>query len=168
MGEWSCECRSKETDARRDQSTYIGVIVATMSAPEVLAKWKAATSSAGNAYKAGVMAVTENPAAKAIQAIPKYQAGIQAAIDSGKLQRGLQRVTLQSWQQAAATTGATRLASGVQKGEQKMASFLQQFLPFQAAVTASVRSMPSTTPEEREARMLEQVRRTRTFQRTGG
>lgn len=138
-----------------------------LSVQDILNRWKTRTAASTNEYKAGVMAVTENPAQKAIQAIPKYQAGVQAAIDSGKLQRGLSRVTLQSWQQAAATTGAARLATGVQKGETKMNNFLTQFIPFQANVTASVRAMPSTTPEDREARMLEQVRRTRKFVRTG-
>lgn len=134
---------------------------------DILSKWKSNTAGATTAYKAGVMSVTENPAQKAIAAIPKYVAGVQAAVDSGKLQRGLGRVTLQSWQQAAATTGASRLASGVQKGEAKMNAFLSQFIPFQQSVTQAVRAMPSTTPEDREQRMLEQVRRTRRFQRTG-
>lgn len=138
-----------------------------LSIQDVLNKWKTNTSGATNAYKAGVMAVTENPAQKAAQAVDKYVAGIQEAIQTGKYQRGLGRVTLQSWQQAAVNVGAGRLGSGVQKGEQKMNSFLTQFLPFQQAVTQSVRAMPSLTPEDREQRMLEQVRRTRKFVRTG-
>jgi hypothetical protein len=140
----------------------------SLSVQDVLQKWKTNTGGATNAYKAGVMAVTTNPAQLAAQAVDKYVAGVQEAIQSGKYQRGLGRVTLQSWQQAAINVGAGRLASGVQKGEQKMNGFLTQFLPFQQAVTASVRAMPSTTPEDREQRMLEQVRRTRKFQRTGG
>ena len=110
---------------------------------------------------------TENPAARAIAAIPKYEAGVRAAVESGKLQRGLSRVTLQSWQQSASTVGAARLQSGVQKGEAKMASFLTQFIPFQQSVASAVRAMPSLTETDRENRMLEQVRRTRQFRRTG-
>ena len=139
-----------------------------LSQQEILQKWKMNTGNSTTAYKAGVMAVTENPAAKAAAASEKYRTGVMAALDSGKYQRGLSRVTLQSWQQAAATTGATRLASGVAKGEAKMNAFLTQFVPFQQSVTASVRAMDSSTPEAREQRMLEQVRRTRKFVRTAG
>ena len=133
---------------------------------EIAAKWRRNTSASGESYKQGVMAVQEAPTAKAAAAQDKYLAGVQDAVDSGKYRDGLMAVSLQAWQQAAVQTGAARLASGVAKGESKFSGFIAEFAPFQQQLTSRVRGMPSTTVEEREARMLAQVRGTRQFRRT--
>lgn len=137
-----------------------------LSPQEIQAKWSRNTRGATESYKQGVMAVTESPTAKAAAAQDRYVAGVQAAVDSGKYRDGLMAVSLTDWQQAAATTGASRLASGVAKGESKVAAFWGEFGPFLSQVTQRTKAMPNVTVEDREARMLAQSRAVSRFRRT--
>lgn len=94
--------------------------------------WAAGMSAAGAKAKAGVQAVTESPASRAILAIPRQVQGVIDAANSGRTQAGLQTVTLQSWQNAYINKGLPRMASGAQDAKPKMANFMTQFLPFVA------------------------------------
>ena len=132
------------------------------SVSATLDKWKRNTSAAGPSYTAGVMAVTEAPGAKAAAAVDKYEAGVRKAIDEGTFAENSRKVSLQSWQQSA-SEGASRLASGVKKGEGKMQKFLGEFLPFAQQVSDQIQSMPSTTESDRDQRMLENARKLRGF-----
>ena len=134
---------------------------------EILAKWKRNAANSVDSYKAGVMAVQESPTEQAAAKADDYLKGVRESIESGKWQSGLRAITLDAWKQAAVGVGAERLATGVKKGERKMATFLQEFIPFQRDLQRQVRSMPKSTVEEREARMLAMARGTRRFVRTG-
>lgn len=132
---------------------------------DVVAKWSRNGKASVQSYIAGVQSVTESPTAAAARNIDKYQAGVQEAIESGKLQRGLQRVTKENWIAATVNVGAQRLASGFTKGEQKFQGFMTEFLPFVQGVQQQVKAMPSATPEERDQRMLRAAQLMRQFRR---
>lgn len=134
-----------------------------ISPQEALRRWKKNAGEATESYKAGVQAVTENPAAKAAAAADDYARGVREAVESGRYQAGLGRVTLQGWKDKAANTGARRYADGIKDGETKMAAHLSQFLPFLAQVKAEVDAMPSSTEADRDARVLHQIRRAREY-----
>ena len=136
------------------------------SASVVAEKWGRRLKAAGQDIAAGVDATTENPAKAAIAALDKMRARILEALDSGKVERGLDRVTLEGWKKAMKEVGIGRIASGVDaKGAAKMAEFMKEFLPFLESVGNELDSMPDTTFEDSVIRMVHQVRRTHDFKR---
>jgi hypothetical protein len=133
---------------------------------EVAKKWVQATQNSKAAVEAGVRAVTVSPTQKAAAKADKYLAGVQRAVDSRRFQNGLNRVTLQDWQNAMLTKGTQRIAGGVKEAEGKFTAFMSDFLPFVQSVQAAVKAMPDDTEQDRENRMLENVRRLRQFTRS--
>lgn len=138
-----------------------------LSVQAVLGKWvrNAGSQQAQDSYKAGIASVTEAPGAKAAAAVDKYEAGVMRAVETGKFAQRVGSVTLADWK-ASAEANAGKLKDGVKKGERKMQSFLTEYLPFVSGVSAEIQSMPSTTEDDREARMLANVRRLRQFRRS--
>lgn len=110
-----------------------------LSPAVVAANWQRGLAGSTEKIKAGVMAVTESPAAKAIRAIDRQVAGVQRAASSGKTAAALGRVTLSDWQQSFVTKGLGRIATGATAAQNKMADFYNQFLP---AVDAARASLP--------------------------
>lgn len=140
--------------------------MATMSPQEYARKLVARASAASGDYSQGVQRVTTSPTQAAKAAIPKMMAKLQEANTSGKIARGLDRVSLEDWKKSASTKGAERFAGGVQAAAPKIEAFAAEFLPFQESVTSKVRSMPSTTLEQNIARAAEQIRGTAQFRRS--
>lgn len=138
----------------------------TLQASDVAAKWANNLMGAKATIEAGVKGVTENPMQKAADNAEKYVQGVMRAKESGKYQRGLNRVTLQDWKSAMLNKGVNRLQNGVQEAKGKMTAFLTQFLPFVANVSAQVQAMPNMTENDRENRMIQNVRLMRGFSKT--
>lgn len=102
-----------------------------MQTPQAITqKWLNNMSRASEAYKAGVQAVTESPTAKAAAAADRYVQGVQRAVDTGKFQNNLQRISLPAWQQATINKGAARLASGAAAAQDKMQAAMQSLIPY--------------------------------------
>lgn len=116
--------------------------------------WVSAMQNARQKYVNGVNAVQQSPMAAAAQNVNGYLNGVQSAVSSGKYQRGLMRVSLQDWQQAAVNLGAARLGAGATQAQPKMQAFMTQFLPFLASNVAKVKAMPKDTLEARIARSV--------------
>lgn len=117
-------------------------------------RWKQAMSSAGEKYKEGVRNVKVAPTALAAQASDKYLQGISEAVNSGRWQRSLNNVSLQSWQQSAETKGAPRLSSGATAAYEDVVAYHQKAAPFIANLQQQVNGMPTNTFEERIAKMV--------------
>lgn len=128
--------------------------MAMRSSAEIAAKWSRNLSSSTQSIQAGVQATTVNPAQKAIERIPAYLAGVQAAVQSGKVQRGLQGVTLQSWQQAMINKGLPRIAAGATAAVPKMQKFMDAFGPHLQALDAKLQSMPRGDLNQNIQRMV--------------
>lgn len=109
---------------------------------DVAKKWMQNLSASTASIAAGVQAVTVNPAAAAAARQDAYQAGVQRAVADGSYQRGLGRVTLQSWQQAMQTKGIPRIASGAAASQPKMQAFMDKWLPYQQGLAAQLASTP--------------------------
>lgn len=140
--------------------------MAQLTPAEVVKKWAQNLGNAKQAIEAGVRSVTVAPTAVAAQKVDKYVAGVQRAAESGKYQRALQGVSLMQWQNSMINKGLQRLQNGVKEGEPKMQAFMTEFLPFVQRVSQTVRAMPDETENDREQRMLANVRELRKFQRT--
>jgi len=116
--------------------------------------WAQRTTAAIEQYKAGVMRVQVAPNALAAKAQDSYVAGVQAAVASGKFQRANMAVDLNTWQQAAAVKGYSRIAGGVTAAVSKVQAFWNKFGPVLAANTARVRAMPKASLQDRIQRAV--------------
>lgn len=114
--------------------------------------WATNLSGATARIKAGVQAVTTAPTASAAAAIDRYQAGVIAAVQSGKTQRALQSVSLADWQNAMINKGVARIASGAQQAQPKVQAFLSQFLPYVQSGVQQLATLPRGDLEANIAR----------------
>lgn len=94
-----------------------------MSAADISKKWVERTSAASTAYTNGVNAVSESPTAKAAANLDKALAGYTKAINSGKMAKTLNNVSLADWKSKTTGVGAQRLATGVQAALPKRQKF---------------------------------------------
>lgn len=133
---------------------------------EVAEKYSRRASAATPDYQAGIESVTEAPTAKAAKKVDKMRQNFNAAIDSGKVKRGLERVTLGEWKDAALTKGVNRYASGVLAAQGKVESFMSEFLPHLDKVAATVGAMPDLTLQDNINRMVKHVTMVADFKRT--
>jgi len=105
-------------------------------------------------YKDGIARVTVAPTASAALHLDKARQNYNAAIDSGKTKRALEKVTLAEWQAKASTVGAMRFADGLSSARPKIVKFAQQFLPYIEDVRNQIGQMPNLTKEDAKQRML--------------
>lgn len=138
-----------------------------LSPQQVADKWASQTKASTASYVAGVRGCTVNPGELAAQAQDKYAAGVQEAVSSGRYADGCRSVSPSQWKDACEKTGAQRISSGVDKGKAKATTFFAEFLPQQAIITEQTRAMPSTTLDDRIARMVAQARATASLKMRG-
>ena len=122
---------------------------------------KAATDD----MRKGVLAVTESPTAKAAGKKDKMRANLIAAIDSGKWEAGLRRVSLEDWKEKMTTVGVSRVAAGIDGAKQKVIDFAAQLLPHIDRVKSEVDKLPDVTLEDSIQRMTTFVRGMAQFKR---
>jgi hypothetical protein len=135
---------------------------------QVAEKHARRTKAAQQDMVAGVNAVTSNPAEKAIKKKDKLVNNWNAAIQSGKWERGMGRVTLEGWKKAMVEKGAGRVAAGIDASIGKTTEFFSQLLPFQADLSAKIEKMPDLTIEDSVARSAEFIRGMSKFKRSRG
>lgn len=102
------------------------------------ANWSSGFSGAGAKYEAGINAVTVAPGQLAANQKNAYVAGVQN--NANIWAQKVAAVDLQTWKNAATTTGSQRLQSGATKGAPKMQDFMAKFLP---DLTNVVNGLPS-------------------------
>lgn len=112
--------------------------MAMPTAAEAAAKWATNLPAAQQRYVNGVNAVTVAPGALAARAAPLWAANTAAA--QTKFARNSAAVSLQSWQQAAATKGAQRLSSGAQAAQPKVEAAFAKLFP---AIQSAVQGLPA-------------------------
>ena len=115
---------------------------------------------------AQVAKVTVAPTESAIAAIPKMQTNFNSAVSSGKVERGLRRVTLPEWKRAMIEKGVPRISQGLDQARDKITAFNREFYPHLERVQAQIAAMPSTTLEDNIARMVFNVRENAKFVRS--
>lgn len=114
----------------------------------------------------GVERVSEAPTKLAAAKKDKMRAGIVAAIDSGKWERGLNRVSLEDWKRQMVDKGVGRIAAGVDGAADKIKNFAAELLPFVDNEVKKVKGMPDVTLEDNINRMTSFVRGMSKFKRT--
>lgn len=139
--------------------------MAMQSAAQVAANWRNAMANSGQKLTAGVQAVTEAPTQKAARRVDAMVAGIQRAAADGRIQRGLEAVSLEDWRKAMLEKGAPRVAAGAAAAEPKMRDFMQEFLPHVEAGVRQLESMPRGDLETNLARAMQMMRHNASFRR---
>lgn len=129
-------------------------------------KWVQGMANSGDAMKRGVSAVTVSPGQSAAAAADKWLSKVTQAKD--KFARRVGAVSLSQWQNAMTTYGINRVAQGAQAKQQKMQSFMSEFLPYLKSGVDQVHSMPKTTLEDGINRAVAMIRHNANFQRGSG
>lgn len=119
----------------------------------VAQKWKTNTTSpaAQKNWVDGIQRMTENPAQKAIAAIPKYLMNVQQAVESGRMAQSLGSVSLQYIQQQAQAKQGN-FGRGAGAAFDKVLAFHTSFGPMQQAAADAVNRMPKLTIEDSKAK----------------
>jgi hypothetical protein len=95
--------------------------------------------------------------AEAAKHIDKYLRNVNAAVQDGRLKRGLERGTLESWKDAAINKGVNRYVSAIAGSQGKMEKAMGVILSHQAAGKTELAKMKTMTPADMDARMLFQA-----------
>lgn len=140
-----------------------GLFMAQLNPTQAAANWRKGMAASGDKFKAGVQAVTESPTAKAAMAIDRQVQGVIAAAQSGKTQRALNAVTLESWKNDMINKGATRISTGAATAEPKVAQFMNEFFPHLQAGIAQL--PPRGDLEQNLQRAAAMARHNAAFQR---
>lgn len=112
----------------------------------------------------GVNAVKEAPTKKAKAKKEKLKTNFMKAINDGKWEAGLDAWDLVSWQ-AVAVKKRANFSQGATDAYDKDLAFQQQWQPFIAGVADEVNKMPDETEAQRDAKMVANVKKLRTFKR---
>lgn len=119
-----------------------------LSAADISNKWGNKLKGAVGDIQRGIDNVTENPAEKAIEAIPRMVAGVQQAAADGRIEAGLRQVNLNDWKTKTKEKVAQRLAGGVDAAMPKRRQFDQYLVQTLDSVLPSVAAMPKMTIED--------------------
>lgn len=92
------------------------------TASQSAGKFVERAGAASGDYVSGAQSTTKDQAAAAIAGKANYVAGIQAAIASGRYEKGLQQSGKSGWLKGVTEKGANRFAEGVASGASKYAT----------------------------------------------
>jgi len=113
----------------------------------------------------GVGRVNVAPTAKAAAKVDKMRKRMLEAIDSGKWERGLKKVSLEEWKDKTLTKGIPRIAAGIDGAAKKVQDFASQLLPHIDKSKAIIDKMPDLTIEDSINRMATFVREMAKFKK---
>ena len=114
----------------------------------------------------GVLRVSKSPTEAAADKKEKFRAGINEAIDSGKWERGLRRVSLEEWKSKMIDKGLGRVAAGIDAAADKVRDFAAELLPFQDRLKSQIDGMPDISLEDNINRMTTWIREMSKFSRS--
>jgi len=115
--------------------------------------------------RTGVSRVTESPTAKAAAKQDKMLANLQAAVQSGKWKRGLERVTLEEWKKKTLEKGIGRIAQGIDSVRDQQVDFATQLFAFENGLLGKIDTMADLTLEDSISRATEWIRGMAKFER---
>lgn len=135
------------------------------SPQQVADKWARNLGASTQSITQGVQSVTVSPTSKAADRAAAYIAGINRAVQDGKFQAGLRRITLEDWKQSMLSKGVARIASGATAAVPKFAQFMGEFLPHLEAGQRILESMPRGDMPQNVQRAVRMMEHNATFRR---
>lgn len=134
-----------------------------LTADQVVKLWAERGAGASESVKAGVNAVTDNPAAKAAAAVDLWAQRVAQA--KQKFQDALNRVTLNDWKQAMLGKGLQNMQAGYNDPmtQRKFLNFMRTFLPYVREGAAMVKRMPKGTLQQGIDRAVAMIKHNAAF-----
>ena len=117
-------------------------------------------------YAQGIQNPKADPIESAKAAKGAWENGLKAAMERNAFTKGLDRTNIQEWQGYAANIGASKLVEGVTKREAKVSKFLNTWQPALASALTNLDSMPTDTANDRDQKMLANVKALRAMKGT--
>ncbi len=114
----------------------------------------------------GIDRVTESPTEKAAAKKDKMLANLTKAVNDGKWEAGLKRVSLEEWKKKARDVGVNRVAAGIDAAKDKVTEFASELLPHIERQQAAIASMPDITLDDNLNRMTTFIRGMAKFKRS--
>lgn len=140
--------------------------MAKLSPQEFAEKWARRLSAAAPDIQKGVQRVDQSPTEKAAGKKDKMLQNLTQAVQSGKWEAGLRRVSLNDWKAALINKGIPRITQGVQGAQSDVADFAGQLLSYQDQIKSEIERMPDLTLEDSINRMTTWVRKMSQFKRS--
>lgn len=132
--------------------------MAKITPQEFAEKWARRLSASTPDIQRGVNRVDKAPTEQAAAKKDKMLANLTAAVQGGKWEAGLRRVTLSDWKKQILEKGVPRISQGVQGAQPKVSEFASQLLAYQEGLINQVNNMPDLTLEDNINRMTTFVR----------
>lgn len=114
----------------------------------------------------GADKVSIAPTELAVKKLDKMKANFNRAIESGKVERGLKRVTLEDWKRKYMDVGVDRVSGGIDASKEKVIAFASELLPFEDGLQNEVKKMADLTIEDSVNRSAAWIRGMSKFKRT--
>lgn len=134
--------------------------------PEQIAeKQMRRTKAATQDMVSGVNGVEVAPSKQAVAKKQKAINNWNDAMQSGKWERNLGRVTLEEWKKSMVEKGVARVAAGVDASKDKLVAFYGELIPFQADLSKKIESLPDLTVEDSIQRASTWIRGMSTFRK---
>lgn len=140
--------------------------MAKLTPQEFAEKWARRLSAAAPDIQKGVQRVDQSPTEKAASKKDKMLANLTAAVQGGRWEAGLRRVSLNDWKSALINKGIPRITQGVTGAQSDVADFAAQLLSYQDQVKGEIERMPDLTLEDSIQRMTTWVRKMSQFKRS--
>jgi len=125
------------------------------SSAEVQKTWTDSAVAAGARFVSGCQKVTENPAAKAIANVDKWQTNVASARSRARYVGALGKVTLEGWKSQVSAKGGAAFTNGVRAAGPKYGAAMSGVLAHMGPVLDRVRAMPKTSLADSIARVTE-------------
>jgi hypothetical protein len=119
-----------------------------MTPQDIAEKHNRRTKAAVQDLVKGVQGVEVNPATQAVAKKAKLMQNWNDAMQSGKWERGMKRVTLDSWKASMIDKGAGRVAAGLDASLGKTVEFFAELIPFQNDLSKKIENLPDLTIED--------------------
>lgn len=139
--------------------------MARFTAQEVQEKHATRLKAALPDMQKGVEKVTVSPTLKAAAKKTKMLANLTKAVQDGKWEAGLKRVTLDDWKNKMINKGIGRVSVGIDEAAPKTIAFYEKLLPFQDGIKAKIEKMPDVTLQDNINRMVTQITEMAKFKR---
>lgn len=132
--------------------------MAKLTAAEFQEKHARRLKAAVEDVRRGIDRVTENPCEKAVAKKDKMLTNLTAAVNSGKWENGLKRVSLEDWKRKARDIGVNRIAAGIDGAKDKVVAFAEVLLPHIDRGRDKIKGMADVTLDDNINRMTTFIR----------
>jgi len=122
--------------------------------------------AATESVRSGVQSVTTSPTEQAAEQADLMLLKITEAVNSGKWGDALRKVSLNEWKNAMLDKGLPRISSGIAAAKPKIQAFFEDWLPYEEAISQTVKAMPKGTIEDSIARAAAVIRHNANFKRS--